>query len=260
MPFENLLFEVDGPVATLTLNRPTVLNALNRAVIEELIQLFEQLEKNHEIRVVILTGAGDKAFVAGADIAEMKDLTPEQAANFSARGHDLGDLMASVPQVVIAAVNGFALGGGAELALACDFIYASERAKFGQPEVSLGVVPGFGGTQRLARRVGPAQALELCATGDLIDAAEALRIGLVNRVVPGADLLATAQATALRIASRGAVAVSLVKQAVHASQELPLAEGNRFEVRSFGTCFETKDQKEGMAAFLAKRPPQFTGQ
>jgi enoyl-CoA hydratase len=257
--YETLLLEHDGPVALITINRPKALNALNRAVIEELIDCLERLAIDPGVRAVILTGAGEKAFVAGADISEMKDMGPDEASGFSSRGHNLGELLAEMPKIAIAAVNGFALGGGTELALACDFVYASENARFGQPEVNLGVIPGFGGTQRLARRVGSGRAMELVVTGDPISAADAHRIGIVNRVLPPAELLPAARATAQKIATRGPLAVAAAKRAVHAALQTTLAEGNQFEISAFAGCFATEDQKEGMAAFLQKRAAVFQG-
>ncbi|MSP63014.1 MAG: hypothetical protein EXR72_22295 [Myxococcales bacterium] len=259
MSYENVLVEVDGPVAIVTLNRPKALNALNKATMEELLAIFEGFSENEEVRAAVLTGAGEKAFVAGADITEMVAMGADEALSFAARGHDLGDVLAQIPQVVIAAVNGFALGGGCELAMACDFIYAAEHAKFGQPEVNLGVIPGFGGTQRLARLVGVARAMEMVVTGETLGAAEALRIGLVNRVLPAADLLAGARATANTIAAKGPFAVAAAKRAVRATQEMALADGNRFEMQAFASCFGTLDQKEGMSAFKEKRSPKFQG-
>ncbi len=259
MDYENILVTTDGPIVTITINRPKALNALNRATIDELTTAFETIATEHEVRAVILTGAGEKSFVAGADIAEMAGMDSEQGAAFAARGHDLGETMSQIPQVIIAAVNGYALGGGTELALACDFIYAAENAKFGQPEVNLAVIPGFGGTQRLPRRVGVAMAMELVTTGDTINAAEALRIGLVNKVVPAAELMAAARATATKIASKGPIAIAAAKRAIHATDEMSLGDGVKFEIKSFGSCFDTEDQKEGMKAFLEKRAAVFTG-
>ncbi len=257
MAYDNVLVDIDGPVAVVTVNRPKALNALNPKTMQELQHAFEHVGDG--VRVIIVTGAGEKAFVAGADITAMANFTPAEATAFAAAGHELGFAMARVPQILIAAVNGFALGGGTELALACDFAYASENAKFGQPEVNLGVIPGFGGTQRLPRLVGTAMAMELCATGEIIPAAEALRIGLVNKVVPAAELLPAAKATATKIASKGPVAVTAVKRSIRASLEMPLAQGIQHEIESFGALFVTQDQKEGMAAFIQKRAPSFQG-
>jgi enoyl-CoA hydratase len=259
--FETIRLAIDAGVATVTINREPQLNALSTKVIAELTQACAELEVSDDVRAVIVTGAGDKAFVAGADIAEMIDLTPSQAHAFSELGGALGHAIETSALPWIAAVNGFALGGGCELALACDFIYASDRAKLGQPEVKLGVIPGFGGTQRLARRVGVAKAKELCMTGDTIDAAEALRIGLVDLVVPHAELLDKARAVAHRIAANGPLAVAEVKRLVHDGQSAPLDHALASEQKSFGLLFATADQKEGMAAFLAKprRAAKFQG-
>jgi enoyl-CoA hydratase len=257
--FQVLQIADDGPARVITISRPEKLNALDAAVVAELSRALEAIPTAPEVRGVILTGAGGKAFVAGADIAAMLDLDEDGAMAFASQGHAIGEMIADLSVPVIAAVDGFALGGGCELALACDFIYASERAKFGQPEVKLGVLPGFGGTQRLARRVGMARALELCLTGETIDAGEALRIGLANRVVPSAELLPTAKATIGAIAAHGPLAVARAKQVIHRGSELPLGAANQLEVEAFAALFGTADQKEGMAAFLARRPPAFTG-
>lgn len=255
--YETLLVEDKGPIRVVTINRPKVLNALNAQVVEELTRLVEGTGTSSGIRGLLLTGAGDKAFVAGADIAAMAEMNPEQALAFAGKGHALGEMLTQLPIPTLAAVNGFALGGGCELALACDFIYASEKAKFGQPEVKLGVIPGFGGTQRLLRRVGAARALELCMTGDMIDAAEALRIGLANKVFSPEELVPAALGTLERAAQQGPLAVAKVKEIIHDGADLPLDEANLREQQAFAGLFETDDQKEGMAAFLAKRPPQF---
>lgn len=252
-----ILLEHEGPVSTLTINRPDKLNALSREVLEGVASAVEAC-KARETRALIVTGAG-KAFVAGADIAAMKDMTPEQAAEFSALGHRAGDLMESAPFPILAAINGFALGGGCELALACDFAYASTKAKLGQPEVNLAVIPGFGGTQRLLRRVGLAMARELVYTGKMIDAAEALRIGLVNAVFEPDELLAKAKETAQLIATKGPFAIAAAKRVFNEGADLPLREANQAEVAAFGSCFTTSDQKEGMSAFLERRDAKFTG-
>lgn len=257
--YETLLVEDRGPIRVVTINRPKVLNALNEQVVDELTRVVEATGQHAGIRGLLLTGAGDKAFVAGADIAAMAPMNPEQALAFAGKGHALGEMLTKLPVPTLAAVNGFALGGGCELALACDFIYASEKAKFGQPEVKLGVIPGFGGTQRLLRRVGAARALELCMTGDMIDAAEALRIGLVNKVLPPDDLTSTAIATLERVAQQGPLAVARVKEVIHAGADLPLDEANLREQQAFAGLFDSHDQKEGMAAFLDKRAPKFSG-
>ncbi|HEY5947287.1 MAG TPA: enoyl-CoA hydratase-related protein, partial [Kofleriaceae bacterium] len=248
------------PLAIVTINREAKLNALSSEVISELTQACATLEISDEIRVVALTGAGAKAFVAGADISEMVDLTPVQAQAFAEMGGLLGHSIETSENVWVAAVNGFAFGGGCELALACDFVYAADNAKFGQPEVKLGVIPGFGGTQRLARRVGVAKAKELCMTGDTIDAAEALRIGLCDAVCPQAELMAKVKSLAERIAANGPLAVAEVKRLIHLGQSATLDHALALEQRSFGMLFATSDQREGMQAFLAKRKAQFKGQ
>jgi enoyl-CoA hydratase len=259
--FETIRVVVEAGIAVVTIDREAQLNALSTKVIAELTHASGELEVSDDVRAVILTGAGDKAFVAGADIAEMVELTPSQAHAFAELGGALGHSIETSARPWIAAVNGFALGGGCELALACDFIYASDRAKLGQPEVKLGVIPGFGGTQRLSRRVGVAKAKELCMTGDTVDAAEALRIGLVDLVVPHAELLGKAKAVAERIAANGPLAVAEVKRLIHDGQSASLDHALAGEQKSFGLLFATADQKEGMAAFLAKprRAAKFQG-
>ena len=257
--YDTLKVEDRGPVRVVTVARPKVLNAINEQVIADLAACLEDTAAHRATRALLLTGEG-KAFVAGADIAAMADMTPEQALAFAGRGHAVGEMLAGLAIPTLAAVNGFALGGGCELALACDFIYASHKAKFGQPEVKLGVIPGFGGTQRLSRRVGLARALELCMTGDMIGADEALRIGLANALFPPEELLPAAVATLERIAAQGPVAVAAVKDVLHRGADMPLPEANALEQQAFADLFATADQKEGMAAFLAKRPPEFKGE
>jgi len=257
--FDTVKVAIDGPLAIVTISREAALNALSSQVMAELTQIVGELEMATDVRAVILTGAG-KAFVAGADIAEMQHLLPPQARAFAEMGGALGEAIEGSEKPWIAAVNGFALGGGCELALACDFIHASEKAKFGQPEVKLGVIPGFGGTQRLARRVGVAKCKELCMTGDQITAAEALRIGLVDAVWAPDELLPKVRDLALRIAANGPLAVAEVKRLVHEGQSTSLAAALALEQRSFGLLFGTEDQREGMAAFLGKRAAVFKGQ
>ena len=259
--YETIQIGIDGPIATITINRPAALNALSSRVLSELTTAVGELELEDSVRVVIVTGAGEKAFVAGADIAEMAELTPVQAHAFAELGGTLGQAIVASRYPYIAAVNGFAFGGGCELALACDFIYAADSAKFGQPEVKLGVIPGFGGTQRLARRVGIAKAKELCFTGDTVDATEAHRIGLCDAVVPRAELIAKVRELALRIAGNGPLAVAACKQLIDAGQSTSLEAAIGLEQRSFGLIFATADQREGMAAFLARprRAATFTG-
>ena len=259
--YDNVRYEADGFIATITIAREKALNALNRHTLTEIGWALREADGDARLRCVILTGAGEKAFVAGADIAEMAEQGATEARSFAAAGRTVGDILESMQKPVIAAVNGFALGGGCELAMACDFIYASDQAKFGQPEVKLGIIPGFGGTQRLARRVGIAKAKELCMTGDMIDAAEALRIGLADAVVPAAELMAKVKALAGRIAANGPLAVAEVKRLVHHGQSTTLEHALALEQRSFGLMFATSDQREGMAAFLAKprRAAKFEG-
>lgn len=251
-----VLLSREGSIALLTINRPDKLNALNREVLEHLFRHFTEL-RDSDVRVAILTGAGEKAFVAGADIASMKAMPPARAKAFSDLGHRVGDLMEALAFPVIAAVNGFALGGGCELAMACDLIYASDRAKFGQPEVNLGVIPGFGGTQRLSRRVGMGKARELVFTGDIIDANEAHRIGLCEAVVPSAELQAYVRKVADKIASKGPLAIAQAKVVLRRGDPT-LPSANELEAQAFAMLFGTDDQKEGMAAFLEKRSAKFT--
>ncbi|HEX4512682.1 MAG TPA: enoyl-CoA hydratase-related protein [Polyangiaceae bacterium] len=249
----------DGAVVTLTLNRPDKLNALNAELVGALKEAVDRLSKDPSVGVAILTGAGEKAFAAGADIAAMAKMSVAEAQGFSDLGHAVGHAIETAHFPVIGAVNGFALGGGCELALACDFLYASDRAKFGQPEVKLGVIPGFGGTQRLARRVGVGLARELCYTGTIIDAQHALRINLVNAVVPGAELMSKVLDVARTITAMGPKAVAACKQVLLQGPDLPLREANALEARTFASLFSTDDQREGMAAFVEKRPARFKG-
>lgn len=248
----------EDSVATLTINRPDKLNALSREVLSDLRAAIEDIGGDSSLRAAIITGTG-KAFVAGADIAAMKSMTEEEGRAFGALGHGVFDAIQRLRFAVIAAVNGFALGGGCELALACDFIYASSKAKFGQPEVGLGIVPGFGGTQRLPRRVGTAMAKELIVTGRMINADEAFRIGLVNAVVAPEELMARARQTASEIASNGPLAVATAKRLIDQGIHLSLAEAGALEQEAFGACFGSEDQSEGMAAFLEKRGASFKG-
>ncbi len=257
--FETILVEDRGPIRLVTINRPKALNALNAQVVGELTEVVEETAISDTVRGLVLTGSG-KAFVAGADIKAMSDMNPGEALSFAGKGHALGEELNAIGIPVIAAVNGFALGGGCELALACDFIYASSKARFGQPEVKLGVIPGFGGTQRMLRRVGQARALELCMTGEMIDAAEALRIGLVNKVVAPEALLETALKTAETIASMGPLAISKVKEVIHEGANKSLDDANLQEQTAFASLFASADQKEGMAAFMEKRDANFKGE
>ena len=260
MAWNNILVEIEGEIALVTINRPKVLNALNYETLQELGEAMAEVEKNTEVRAVVLIGAGDKAFVAGADISYMKSLNALQGKEFSRLGQLVFSRIENMSKPVIAAVNGFALGGGCELAMACDVRVASEKAKFGQPEVGLGVMAGFGGTQRLTRLVNPGMAKEILYTGDIYDAQAALKMGLVNHVVPAGELLDFCKAMASRIAAKGPVAVSLTKEAVNHGLEMDLEKAFALEADLFGLCFATGDQKEGMGAFLEKRKPAFKGE
>lgn len=255
-----LTLELDGTIATLTLNRPAVLNALNADLLARLEEALDAFDGDTELRAVIITGAGERAFAAGADIAELTALDGAVAGQHKARtGQRITQVIEALPVPVIAAVNGFALGGGCELAMACDIRIASENAKFGQPEVNLGLTPGYGGSQRTTRLVGSGMALYLCLTGETIDAAEALRIGLVQRVVPLANLLPEAKRIAQTIASKAPLAITATKRAIREGAALPLAEGLALEALHFGTMIGTSDFREGTRAFLEKRKPVFEG-
>lgn len=258
-PLQNILFERQGAIGIVTINRPKVLNALNKETMRELKTLVEQIAVDQEIGVVIVTGSGDKSFVAGADITEMQPLSALEGRQWGKFSQGVFNALENLPQPVIAAVNGFALGGGCELAMSCDIRIASEKAKFGQPEVLLGVIPGFAGTQRLPRLIGKGRAKELLFTGKQIDAMEAYRIGLVNAVVPAEKLLDVAKEWANLILSRGMVAVQLCKSAVNEGMDMDFESGQAYEAEAFGLCFATEDQAEGMAAFVEKRPAIFRG-
>jgi enoyl-CoA hydratase len=259
MPFERLLVETDAPVVTITINRPDALNALDAATLRELDRAMREIRDDGAVRAVVLTGAGEKAFVAGADIKELATFTPDGARAYAAFGQGVFDRIEHLGKPVIAAVNGFALGGGCELAMACAVRLAAETAKFGQPEVKLGLIPGFAATQRLPRLVGKGRALELLLSGHVIDAAEAFRIGLVNRVLPAAGLLAEAQLVARAIAANAPVAVRYAIEAVTRGLETSPAEGARLEAALFGLAFATEDMREGTRAFIEKRAPAFKG-
>jgi enoyl-CoA hydratase len=257
---ETIALERAGAVATVRLNRPSVLNALNLQMLDELIGTFAELDADASVRAVILTGTGPKAFAAGADIGELNALPNARAAEAQARkGQALTRALERMHLPVIAAVNGFALGGGCELAMACDIRIASENARFGQPEVNLGILPGYGGTQRTARLVGEGMAMYLCLTGEMIDAAEALRVGLVQRVVPFEELQAEARRIADLIASKAPLAVAAAKRAVVEAGSLPLDDGLALEALLFGRAVMTDDFREGSSAFLEKRKPDFQG-
>lgn len=260
MDFNNILFNVEGNIAVLKFNRPKALNAINPEVFADVNTALDEVERNRNIKVLVLTGEGDKAFVAGADIKHMVDLTPLQAKKFSRDGQDLLFRIEELHIPVIACVNGFALGGGCEIAMACDFIYASEKAKFGQPEINLGVIPGFGGTQRLARLIGNNMAKELCMTGGMIKAEEAKNLGLVNKVFPHENLWEETMKTAALIASKGKAALKAIKYCVDRGANVDMTNGCYMEADAFGLIFTSPDQKEGMNAFLEKREPEFKGE
>ncbi|WP_371373629.1 short-chain-enoyl-CoA hydratase [Sporomusa aerivorans] len=255
--YANLLFEVEQGIGVVSINRPKALNALNGATIHELDDLFTKLATDSSVKVVILTGSGEKSFVAGADITEMQNMSAMEGRNWGKVAQAVFNKIENLPQPVIAAVNGYALGGGCELAMACDIRIASEQAKFGQPEVSLGIPPGFGGTQRLPRLVGKGRAKELLFCGDMIDAAEAYRIGLVNQVVGAEELMNAAKAMAGKIITRAPLAVKVCKAAVNEGLDIDLESGMAYEAEVFGLCFATEDQKVGMRAFVEKRKPNF---
>jgi enoyl-CoA hydratase len=257
MNYQTLLVETANRIAIVTINRPDKLNALNEQAKSELKQVFESLRNDANVDVVILTGAGEKSFVAGTDIKELTELNSESGRSFSKGGQDVFNLIENLGKPVIAAVNGYALGGGCELALACHIRYASENARFGQPEVNLGIIPGYGGTQRLARLVGKGKAMEMILAGDPIDAQEAYRVGLVNKVVPQAELLKAAEEIAGKIIAKGQLAVRTALRAVNATQETSLSDGQTLEARLFGESCGTEDFKEGTKAFLEKRKPAF---
>jgi enoyl-CoA hydratase len=256
---ENVLYAKKGPIAYVTLNRPKVLNALNSATWRDLRAAFEDARDDPAIRGVILTGAGDKAFIAGADISELAHVTAVEAERSSSFGQGVLDLIETLGKPVIAAVNGYALGGGCETAMACSIRVASDSAKFGQPEVTLGLLPGGGGTQRLPRLVGKGRALQLILSGQIIGAQEAYRIGLVNEVVPAAELTTRAEAILRQIFGNAPIAVRLSLDAVNKGVDTSQAEGFALEASYFGLCAGTDDKKEGTTAFLEKRKPQFQG-
>ena len=259
MAYQNIIFDVTQGIATITFNRPKVLNALSAQLLDELAAALEEIEADEAIRVLILTGAGEKSFVAGADISELATFNALQAKLFARKGQQIIGRLQELSIPAMAAVNGFALGGGSEMALACDFIYASENAMFGLPEISLGLIPGFGGTQRLSRRIGANRAKEMIFTGKLIPAAEAERIGLVNKVVPRASLMEESLKTANVIAAKGKVSLRAAKQAIDNGLNVDLATGCRIEADAFAICMTSEDAREGTAAFLEKRTPQFKG-
>jgi enoyl-CoA hydratase/carnithine racemase len=257
--FENIVYQKKGPIAYVTLNRPRVMNALNKATINELRSAFEDARDDSAVRGVILTGSGEKAFAAGADIAEIANNTAVEAEEATRRGQALTDIIENLGKPVIAAVNGFALGGGCELAMACTIRIAAETAKFGQPEVKLGVMPGYGGTQRMPRLVGRGRALKLILSGDIIDAAESYRIGLVDELVLAAQVTERAEAVLNKIITNAPLSVKYALEAVNKGLETSVAEGLLIEASLFAVCASTDDKKEGTSAFLEKRAPKFQG-
>ncbi|MFP3927767.1 MAG: enoyl-CoA hydratase-related protein [Desulfobacteraceae bacterium] len=260
MSYENIVFTREEAVGVIKFNRPKALNAINADVIREVNSALDEVEKDSSIKVLVLTGEGEKAFVAGADIAHMVNLSPLEGREFSRAGQDLLFRLEQLPIPVIACVNGFALGGGAEIAMACDFIYASAKAKFGQPEITLGIIPGFGGTQRLSRLVGKSMAKELCLTGAMIDAEEARSIGMVNRVFPAEELWQETMKAAKKIAGFGRVSLKAVKNTIERGLDVDLRDGCFMEADQFGLCMASPDAGEGMSAFLEKRKPEFKGE
>jgi len=259
MNFENILFEKKNSIAYVTINRSKVLNALNMATMEELRSAFHDIKNDASVRVVIMAGAGEKAFIAGADIGELAKHDPVSAKAYTHRGQSVLNLIENLGKPVIACINGFALGGGCEIAMACTIRLASENAKLGQPEVKLGIIPGYGGTQRLPRLVGKGIAMQLVLTGDMITAQEAHRIGLINEVVAAAELIPRAEAIAHKIIANAPLAVQYTMEAVNRGMEMPLAEGLFLEATLFGVSCATEDKKEGTTAFLEKRQAQFKG-
>lgn len=259
MNFENIIIAIENGIGQVSINRPAKLNALNKATIQELHNAFENLESNDDVRVIIVTGEGEKAFVAGADISEFADFSVEEGAQLAAQGQELlFDFVEKLKTPVIAAVNGFALGGGLELAMACHFRIASDNAKMGLPEVSLGVIPGYGGTQRLPQLIGKGRAMELIMTAGMIDAETAKSYGLVNHIVPQAELLDFTKAIAAKIMKNSPMAISKAIKAINANHKHDV-DGFDVEIRNFGKCFGTEDFKEGTTAFLEKRKASFTG-
>jgi enoyl-CoA hydratase len=259
MDNQTIIFEVEDGLATITFNRPKALNALNKDLLDALSGALDEIAGNEDIRVLILTGAGEKAFVAGADITELATFNTLQGKQFAQRGQSLINRLQELAIPVIAAVNGFALGGGSEMALACDFIYASENAQFGLPEINLGIIPGFGGTQRLPLLVGSNRAKEMIFTGKMISAAEAEKIGMVNRVLPAESLMAETKKTARLIAAKGKVSLRAAKLAVNNGLKTDLGTGLQIEADAFAICMASQDSKEGTRAFLEKRKPIFKG-
>ena len=259
MEYKNILFTVEDGLATVTFNRPKALNAMNSETMAELLSAVTHCKNDESISVLILTGTGEKAFVAGADISEMQDMKPYQALAFMEMGQETLRLLETIPKPSIAAVNGYALGGGTEIALACDLRFASERAVFGQPEILIGLIPGWGGTQRLPRIIGTGRAKEMIMSGEQVDAKRAYEIGLINRLYPADQLLGETRKFALKLTSLPGFALKMVKHSINFGYDLALDNATRLEAECCAQCFATDDQKEGMKAFLAKRKPVFTG-
>lgn len=255
---KNIAVEINNQIAVVMINRPKALNALNSETLKELNVCFTEIEERKDVRVLILTGAGTKAFVAGADISEMCNASAAEGRQMACLADETFSKLETMPQVTIAAVNGYALGGGCEIAMACDIRIAAENAKFGQPECGLGIIPGFGGTQRLPRLVGKGRAEELIFTCDMIDAQEAYRIGLVNKIAPAEELMEVCRAMAKKIMSKGSYAAALAKKAIYTGLNTDVASGLALEAASFGLTFSTHDKHEGMSAFLEKRPAELT--
>lgn len=257
---KNVISEISGAIGTITINRAPVLNALNLETLLELETVVREFGGDRSVRTIIITGDGEKAFVSGADIAAMKEMTPAEAAEFASRGHACMDAIGKAPKPVIAAVNGFALGGGTELAISCDIVYAADTARFGLPEVKLGLYPGFGGTQRLPRLIGASRARELIFSGRIISAKEAFEWGIVNRVVPQANLKPEVMKLAAEIAANAPAAVAKAKRLINECGDISLSEGLNMERTGFSDLFETTDRIEGLTAFLEKRKPVFRGE
>jgi len=259
MSYNTLTYEEAEGIATITITRPKSLNAVNTEVLDDLSGLLENIAKDEAIHVLIFTGAGEKAFIAGADISELAEFTPLQAKHFSEKGHWVMNRIQDLAIPVIAAVNGFAMGGGLELALACDFIYASENAKFGQPEINLGIIPGFGGTQRLSRIVGKNISKEMIFTGKTLSAEEGEKLGFVNKVIPAESLMEETRKTAKTMAAKGKASLNAAKQAINRGMDVDLGTGCRIEIDAFSLCLASVDAREGTSAFLEKRKPDFKG-
>ena len=255
--YSTLLLETENGICTITINRPDKMNALNKDVISDLYKAMDDVYKNDSIKAVIITGAGNKAFVAGADISEFKGVAPSAATELAKKGQGIFDIIENCPKPVVAAVNGFALGGGCELAISCHFIYASENAKFGQPEVNLGLIPGYGGTQRMTQVIGRNRSMELLMSGNMFTAKEAMEYGMVNKVTSSEELLPKTKEILTTICSKAPIAVAKVIECVNNFDHTQ--QGYDFEIKKFGECFDTEDMKEGTSAFLEKRKPSFHG-